>query len=238
MIQPQIGDAPVVDNPNRTYVLVAGAWHGGWVWRDVIPALRTMGHAVSAPTLTGLGERRHSGHDADLEMHVEDIVAHLEMEDLHDVTLVGWSYGGMVITGALARVPGRVKSMIYLDAFVPEDGAAAIDYFPPEARAIMDAHKNAGSLLPPLPLQIFGVTDPAIIDFVTPRLTHQPWRTFYQPVKALKFICCTGFGPTPFSSILDKLRADPGIRTGTIETSHLCMLTDPQGTIDMLVNAA
>ena len=149
------------DNRKHTYVLVAGAWHGGWVWRDVIPGLRSRGHAVTAPTLTGLGERRHSGHDADLQTHVEDVVAHIEMEDLRDVTLVGWSYGGMVITGALARIPDRVKSMVYLDAFVPEDGVAAIDYFPPDAKAIMDAHKGADLLLPPLPLEIFGVTDPA-----------------------------------------------------------------------------
>ncbi|MBD8091465.1 alpha/beta hydrolase [Pseudomonas fluorescens] len=111
--------------PDNTYVLVAGAWHGAWVWRDVIPVLRGMGHAVSAPTLSGLGERRHTA-DAcvGLGTHIEDVVAHIVMEDLHAVTLVGWSYGGMVTTGVAARLPGRIQSLIYLDAFVPEPGKA------------------------------------------------------------------------------------------------------------------
>src|SRR5208283_3726244 len=96
----------------RTYVLLHGAWHGGWVWRDVASGLRAMGHAVTTPTLTGLGERRHVGNDtADLATHIEDVVAHIEMEELQDITLVGWSYGGMVVTGALARIPHRIKSL-------------------------------------------------------------------------------------------------------------------------------
>jgi len=103
----------------HTYVLIAGAWHGGWVWRDVIPGLRKLGHAVTAPTLTGLGERRHIGtSDTDLSTHIDDVIAHIEMEDLQSVTLVGWSYGGMVITGVTARIPDKIKSLIYLDAFV------------------------------------------------------------------------------------------------------------------------
>jgi pimeloyl-ACP methyl ester carboxylesterase len=103
----------------HTYVLVAGAWHGGWVWRDVIPGLRKLGHAVTAPTLTGLGERRQNGtNDTDLSTHIDDVIAHIEMEGLQSVTLVGWSYGGMVITGVAARIPDKIKSMIYLDAFV------------------------------------------------------------------------------------------------------------------------
>ncbi|MCF5548819.1 alpha/beta fold hydrolase [Pseudomonas salomonii] len=121
--------------PDNTYVLVAGAWHGAWVWRDVIPVVRGMGHAASAPTLSGLGERRHTA-DAcvGLGTHIEDVVAHIEMEDLHAVTLVGWSYGGMVTTGVAARLPGRIQSLIYLDAFVPEPGKPLVDYVPAERR--------------------------------------------------------------------------------------------------------
>jgi pimeloyl-ACP methyl ester carboxylesterase len=231
----------------RTYVLVHGAWHGGWVWRDVIGGLRAMGHTVTAPTLTGLGERRHTAQDtADLEIHIEDIVAHIEMEDLQNVALVGWSYGGAVTTGVSARITNKIKSMIYLDAFVPEDGKALIDYVSSDVREMYDAHRDANMPVPPLSFKAFGLNDQAIIDFVKPRLTSQPWRTFYQPVKALKrypnipitYIRCAGYGPSTFTSILEKIKKDPKVRTEVINTNHYCMLAAPMETIDILINGA
>ena len=95
-----------------TFVLVHGAWHGGWCWRFVRPLLS--GHEVYAPSLTGLGERKHLAHAGiDLETHIADVVSLLEMEDLRNVILVGHSYGGMVITGAADRthvLPDQVGS--------------------------------------------------------------------------------------------------------------------------------
>src|SRR5258706_4369481 len=123
------------ENVKHTFVLIAGAWHGGWAWRDVIPGLRNMGHAVTAPTLTGLGERRHNcTGDTDLTTHIEDVVAHIEMEGLQVVTLVGWSYGGMVATGVAARIPDRIRTLIYVDSVVPDDGKAFGDYLPARRR--------------------------------------------------------------------------------------------------------
>ena len=91
-----------------TFVLIHGAWHGGWCWKVVAPALRRAGHEVYAPSLTGLGERKHLASPAiDLETHIQDVVGLLEMEDLRDVVLVGHSYGGMVITGAADRAAPR-----------------------------------------------------------------------------------------------------------------------------------
>jgi pimeloyl-ACP methyl ester carboxylesterase len=231
-------------NSARTFVLIHGAWHGGWVWRDVMRGLRERGHAVTAPTLTGLGERRHVGQDsADLTTHVDDVVAHIELEDLKAVTLVGWSYGGIVATGVLARLPHRLKSIVYLDAFVPDDGEALVDYLPPVAREDFDRHKAEGLPIPPRPLSFFGVTDPAIIAFVEPRVSPQPWRTFYQPVRALRsgptialsYIACTGWGTTPFTARLPEMEADPRIRTAALDADHHCMLTAPEATIAALV---
>src|SRR5688572_1955574 len=112
-----------------TYVLIHGAWHGGWCWKLVAPALRRAGHEVYAPSLTGLGERRHLASRAiDLEAHVRDVVELLEMEDLSGVVLLGHSYGGMVVTGAADRVPERISQLVYLDAFVPENGKCLLDY--------------------------------------------------------------------------------------------------------------
>ena len=141
----------MTNHATHTYVLIAGAWHGGWVWRQVAAGLRAIGHEVTAPTLTGLGERRHIGENVDLDTHIEDVIAHIEMEGLTNVTLVGWSYGGMVITGVLARIPEKIKAMIYLDAFVPANGKALVDYVPPATRAAWDKVKEADGLLPRCP---------------------------------------------------------------------------------------
>src|SRR4051812_8081549 len=106
-----------------TFVLVHGAWHGGWCWRKLTPLLRAAEHAVYTPTLTGLGERAHlGGPDVGLATHVRDVVTVLWYEDLSGVVLVGHSYGGMVIGGVADQVPERLAHLVYLDAYVPEPG--------------------------------------------------------------------------------------------------------------------
>ena len=106
-----------------TYVLVHGGAHGGWCYRDVARLLRSAGHEVFTPTLTGLGERAHLlSPDIDLDTHITDVVAVLRWEDLHDVILVGHSYGGMVITGVADRAADRVGHIVYLDAATPVNG--------------------------------------------------------------------------------------------------------------------
>ncbi len=106
-----------------TFVLVHGAAVGGWCWRWVTPFLRDAGHTVFTPTLTGLGERVHlASPEVDLETHIDDIVNVLHFEDLTDVVLVGWSYGGMIVAGAADRAPERVGHVVYFDSDVPRDG--------------------------------------------------------------------------------------------------------------------
>jgi len=109
-----------------TYVIVHGAWGGGWDWKHVDHLLTTDGNTVYRPTLTGLGE--HSNLDStniDLDTHIQDVVNVILWEDLHDVVLVGHSYGGMVITGVADRIPDRIKHVVYLDALLPENGESA-----------------------------------------------------------------------------------------------------------------
>ncbi len=111
------------DVAKATFVLVHPAWFGGWCWGKVTPLLRDRGHDVYTPTLTGLGERAHLANpEISLATHIEDVVNVLEFEDLQRVILVGNSSGGMVITGVADRVPERLAQVVYLDAFVPEDG--------------------------------------------------------------------------------------------------------------------
>ena len=132
-----------------TFVLVHGAWAGAWIWKKIIPLLRAAGHDVHATTATGLGDRVHLADPAiDLDTHITDVVNVLEFEELTDVTLVGWSYGGMIITGVAERVPERLAQLVYLDADVPADGENSYDaeLYSEEVRAADRAAAEAAGM--------------------------------------------------------------------------------------------
>ena len=117
----------------KTFVLVPGAWHGAWAYRDTEALLRAKGHSVFCVTLTGLAERAHLlSKDVGLATHVDDVARLIEVEDLHDVTLVGHSYAGMVITGAAGKIGSRLHRLVYLDAFVPSSGQSMLDLMNPK----------------------------------------------------------------------------------------------------------
>ena len=114
-----------------TFVLVHGSCHGGWCWKEVTPLLRKYGHDVYTRTLTGLGERSHLvSRNVGLHTHILDIIQVLEYEDLSEVTLVGHSYGGLVIGGVAEVIPERIKRLVYLDAYIPQDNKSAFDIVP------------------------------------------------------------------------------------------------------------
>lgn len=114
----------------QTFVVVHGATAGGWEWKRTAEFLTADGHTVHRATLTGLGERMHlNGPHIDLETHIKDVVNLILFEDLHDVVLTGHSYGGMVITGVIDRIPERIRHVVYLDAAVPDDGMSLWDLF-------------------------------------------------------------------------------------------------------------
>lgn len=169
-----------------TFVLVHGAWHGGWCWKKLTPLLRAAGHEVLAPTLTGLGERAHLiNPQINLDTHIQDITTVLQYEDLQNVILVGHSYGGMVIAGVEAKAGKRLAQLVYLDAFLPEDGKALQDYAPPLAELVQaqGAGWRLSSAWLGTPTEMFGVKDSADLAWVTPRLGDQPYATFTQPVQ-------------------------------------------------------
>src|SRR5262245_31201118 len=225
------------------FVLVHGAWHGGWCWRYVRPFLE--GHEVFAPSLTGLGERRHlAGPKVDLDTHIDDIVSILEMEDLRDVVLVGHSYGGMVITGAADRASGRIERLVYLDAFVPENGKCTLDYVVPERAARMrEEGEKAGSVTPP-PLALWGLTKREHIDFVKPREVRHPYRTMSQPITlrneaALKrlpktFVYCSSPATGSFDAFAAKYRNDPAWKFFELATGHDAMILMPERVAQIL----
>jgi pimeloyl-ACP methyl ester carboxylesterase len=229
-----------------TYVLVHGAWHGGWAWQRVVPALRAEGHEVHTPTLAGVSDRAHLLSRAiTLGTHVEDITAYLEAYDLSDVVLVGHSYGGQVISGVADRVPERIRVRVYLDAFLPDDGEAAVDLMTaPIAQHYRDsvAEHGFGWLIPPRPLQAFGVTEEADLAWLTPRLTPHPWPTFTEPIRLTGagdvvpgvYIECAA-GRRPFQSQAARA-ADRGWPVHEMPTGHEAMVTMPAELAGLLLD--
>ncbi len=241
-------DRSLRDDKKHTFVLVEGAWYGAWVWRDVVAALRELGHRVSCPTFTGLGERKHLVNDTvSLSTHIEDVVNHIEMEDLRGITLVGWSYGGMVIPSVLERCSERIKSLVYLDAFVPENGKSVSEYYPvSEFLTSLEKSKAEDSPISPLPLEYFEAATPEIVEYVTSRIVTQPWRTFFEkvqiasdlPSRPTSYIRCQRNGFPSFQEAVERMAQDPQIRVVYLPVNHLCMLTDPKLVVETLVELA
>jgi len=145
--------------PKATFVLVHGAFHGGWCYEQVARQLRAQGHDVYAPTLSGVGERAHLAAQAiNLSTQIQDVVALIEANDLRDVILCGHSYGGMVITGVADRVGERIRTLFYLDACVPENGQSMFDLIgPARTLASLGLAGATGTMMPPFSAGVFKV---------------------------------------------------------------------------------
>jgi pimeloyl-ACP methyl ester carboxylesterase len=148
---------------SKTYVLVHGAWHGGWCWKEVVEGLRGMGPRVSTPTQTGLGERKHLlSKDITLDTFAADIVHHIEAEGLNDIILVGHSFRGTSITGTADTIPNRIRHLVYLDSLILENGQSPFSILPPNvvaARRKLVAEQGQGIFLPPPPPTAFGIPE-------------------------------------------------------------------------------
>ena len=181
-----------------TYVLVAGAWLGGWAWHPVTQRLREHGHDVHPVTLTGLGERSNlASPEVDLDTYIADVVGLMEAEDLHDVVLVGHSYAGHVVTAVADQIPERISLLAYLDAGPSPDGAAFMDLQPPAARELIErlVEEAGEGWRIPLPTweELEGVMGASLEglgqeerDYMRARATAQPLRTWTQPLSLKK----------------------------------------------------
>jgi pimeloyl-ACP methyl ester carboxylesterase len=224
-----------------TYVLVHGAWWSGdWWWRGVTDRLEAEGHRVFAPVLTGLGPRAHLLSPAtNLTTHITDIVNLIKWEELSDIVLVGHSYGGMVISGVAERVPaGTIRSIVYLDAFVPEDGQSLADL----AANINEVVGDGDPVPPPL---FFAGDNKELLEILKKGGTPHPRACFFDKVKLtgardripLKtFVWATG---SPIlRSFYDKLKSDPSWRVEEVPCGHMTMIERPKETADILLRAA
>ena len=241
-----------------TFVLIHGAWHGGWSWWKTSPLLRQAGHVVLAPSLTGLGERQHLAAlmppaAINLDLHIRDVVSLFQAEDLTDVILVGHAYAGMVITGVAEQAPERISSLVYVNGVAPSDGEAMVDQLEavrgPAFVARIQGFIAEGVPFMPAPTdaeeiaQRWTITDPLDQAFMLPRLSPQPTLTFSQPVRtgnpdaaALRreFILCSESG---FEPVAERASAS-GWGVHHIDTGHDPMVTTPQELAGILLAIA
>jgi pimeloyl-ACP methyl ester carboxylesterase len=242
-----------------TFVLVHPAWFGGWCWKKITPLLRADGYDLYTPTLTGLGERAHLARpEIGLGTHIADVVNLLKYEDLSDVVLVGNSSGGMVITGVADQLPDAISHIVYLDAFVPQDGQALVDIIPPDRRPPMEAlvqNEGQGWLLPrlaPQPWEKFvpeawRITDEADLRWVLPRLRPTPFGHFKEPVhrkntaaekQPRTYIRCVQWPNTVFDRYAQEAQKMAGWHYRELTTSHLPFITHPRELAEVLIEIA
>ena len=227
-------------------VLVHGAWHGGWCYRDTAKALRAMGHTVHTPTHTGVGQRYHlSDQSNTLETHIRDVVGCIESEELKDVILCGHSYGGMVITGVADRMADRIKALVYLDAFIPGHGDSLNGLIskalPPEVAAVFlggfhgNALENHSGMMNPIPAEMFAVK-PEHRAWVDRRCVPQALATFEMPLllagnveKVAKrvYILADGWDPSPFRYFAKQCEGKSGWKVVKMPSGHDVMVDMP-----------
>jgi pimeloyl-ACP methyl ester carboxylesterase len=232
----------------KTFVLVHGAWHGGWCWRRVADLLVRRGHKVFAPTLTGLGERSHliSG-SVNLDTHITDVVNVIRWENLTDVCLVAHSYGGWPVSGAIEQIPDRIASVVYLDAFIPEDGQRGLDLASEFSRKGTLAAIEKGEVSRPAPrAETFSVNagDRA---WVESKLTAQPVGVALQPIKLTgarekmvkkTYIRAPSYPQPAFDHALAAKKVDPSWRTYEVASGHDVMVDMPERLVEILLEVA
>jgi pimeloyl-ACP methyl ester carboxylesterase len=233
---------------SHTFVLVHGAWHGGWCWRRVADRLRSGGHAVFTPTLTGLGERSHLLRAGiGLETHIADVVNLMKWEGLTDVVLCGHSYGGFVISGVAEQMASALRSIVFLDAFVPRDGETALDITSPAAQAIVRAALQRGDIgVPPRSAADFLVND-ADRAWVDRLCVPHPIATLTdksvltgarERVGKKAYVRANSYFNPGFDRAYEALRQDPSWRTYEMAGGHDVMLDMPDRLTEILLEVA
>ncbi len=220
-----------------TFVLVHGAWGGSYMYGDLARVLRAAGHEVHIPSLTGLGERAHLAHGGiTLTDHINDVVGLIDCEGLSDLILVGHSYGGMVVTGVSALRGSKIRSLVYIDAFLPRHGESLWDVADDVARkAYIDGQRETPGLSQPF----FPVGER--------RVSGQPLLTLLQPVKLggeegqiqrRNYLYATNGTPTIFTQFRDRIANEAGWTLHELATGHLMWHDDLDGVAQILLTEA
>lgn len=233
-----------------TFVLVHGAWSGGWCYGRVADLLRAEGHRVFTPTLTGQGERSHLTTGAvNLSTHIADVVGVFRHEELDGVVLAGHSYGGMVVTGVADRIPEKIAALVYLDAFLPKDGQSLFDInVPANTQRFVASAGDLGGLVVPSPPAAFFNVNPADAERVDRLAAPFPLAAMAERLKLSgrhqnigKRIYVHGTilpRQSPFTPFYEQVKKDPAWTAHALACGHHVMLDMPEKTAEILRDAA
>ena len=235
--------------PNaKTFVLVHGAWHGGWCWRRVSDLLEKQGHKVFTPTLTGLGERSHLLRAGiNVSTHVTDVVNVLKWERLSDVVLCGHSYGGLVVSGVAEQMPDKISSIVFLDAFVPENGDSMAELTSQAVRDNLKAATERGDIsVPARSAAAFLVNEkdqawvdslcgPQPIGTMTEKMTLTGAR---ERIGKKAYIRAAAYPNPGFDKAYARVKADKSWRTYEVTGGHDVMVDMPERLTEILLEVA
>lgn len=212
-----------------TFILIAGGWQGGWVYETVAELLAARGHKVLPITLSGLGDKPAPA--ANLDTHIKELVDVVRAQ--HDeVVLVGQSYGGMVVSGAADAVPSQIRALVYVDAYVPDDGDSLWSLTTPRFREVfIEGAKADGPTCAP----------PAHLD---PRCRPHPIGTFLQAIKLSgrwrevprkTYVGAFGWEGSPFRDLHERLSGDPEWVTYAFDCGHNVARLNPEALVEVLL---
>jgi pimeloyl-ACP methyl ester carboxylesterase len=232
----------------KTFVLVHGAWHGGWCWRRVSDLLEKGGHKVFTPTMTGVGERSHLlDAKVNLATHITDIVNVMKWEGLKNIVLVGHSYGGVIISGVAEQARDAIASIVFLDAFVPDDGTALAETASPQSREAIKAATEKGEIaVKPIPAAVFKVNekDRAWVDAMC---TPHPIATLTDKISLTgardrvgkrSYVRAKGYPSPSFDAAQAKVQALSGWRIYDMPCGHDAMVDMPDRLVEILLEVA
>jgi pimeloyl-ACP methyl ester carboxylesterase len=241
-------------SPMSTFILVHGAWQSIGTWDRLCPLLQKHGHKVITPILRGLGtDQSHLTADITLHWHIEDVAAELAALP-GTAVLVGHSYAGMIISGAAEAYPDKVNRLVYLDAFIPEDGQCALDLLPPDVGAYfrkIARERGDGWRLPggESQLDLWGLSPGEARDFVRARLCDFSLRCFEDPIRLSEnrkskipaaFVSCvaTGYPARPFFEPFARKARASGWHVYELDTGHDCHVESPGDVANVLLSGA
>ena len=234
-------------NNKPHFLLIHGAWHGGWVWNEISEILRYQRYSVSTPTLTGLGEKKHLlSSKITIETFIEDVVNHIIFENLNNIILVGHSFAGSVISGVADRLKDRIQKLIYFDAMILIDGQKPFDITPKETveQRIELAKKFGNNISIPAPsANAFGVFDIKKSLLLEEKLTPHPLSAFQSKLILknevgngipLSYIFCT---KPVYKSLESSREVVRKMKWPIFELNagHDAMLTHPKETLNLLM---
>jgi pimeloyl-ACP methyl ester carboxylesterase len=232
----------------KTFVLVHGASQGGWCWRRVSDRLERRGHKVFTPTLTGLGERSHlMSRDVDLDMHITDIVNVIKFESLDNIVLVGHSYGGWVVSGVAEQMLPVISSIVFLDAFMPENGQRGLDLNSERSKGEIARALEKGDISRPAPPATTWNVNEKDRAWVDAKQTAQPIGVSLKPITLTgarervakkTYIRATQYAMAAFDKFYAARKADPSWRTYEVACGHDVMIDMPERLTEILEEVA